>query len=138
MELARNAGPARQRAEALDRATRALVAASGEPGAEELRAQIAVLRAPRASGTSTARAAGTTAGTAAGSTTVPASAATTQPAYDPKQDFLRAQEDWREGRYDHAEVRLRRVLRREPRNAEAQHLLDLVRKAQSVDPGVRR
>jgi serine/threonine-protein kinase len=118
--------------EALDRATRALNSAGGEPGAEELRVQMNALRQSPANKPVTGQS-----GTPAGSG--PSAGTPANPApYDPKADFRRAQEDWQEGRYENAERRLRRVLRVEPQNEEAARLLQLVQKAQAVDPGVRQ
>jgi hypothetical protein len=56
--------------------------------------------------------------------------------YNPDPDFHLAESDWQAGRYASAERRLKHILKLSPEFGKAARLLEKVRKAQSVDPGV--
>jgi tRNA A-37 threonylcarbamoyl transferase component Bud32 len=65
----------------------------------------------------------------------PAAAPRVNP-YDREPDFLLAEADWQAARYTAAEKRLKHILKRSPHFEKAVSLLEKVRKARAIDPGV--
>jgi hypothetical protein len=65
----------------------------------------------------------------------PAAAPRVDP-YDPEPDFRLAEADWQAARYTAAEKRLKHILKLSPHFEKAASLLEKVRKARAIDPGV--